>query len=64
MLTENNYNKGISTLEKIKYNIDYNRNILFNNVIANLAEKLLSAEIFKLDLTDEQLSALTSLINK
>lgn len=42
MLTENNYQIGLKAFEKLKYNINFCKNELFNIVCMGLANTLLN----------------------
>ena len=63
MLNVNNYNKGISILEQIKYNIKYDRKPLFDIVCAGMADRLLNHE-YNDDLTEKQRTILQQIANK
>lgn len=62
MLTNNKYEEGINTLEKIKYNINYCKEPLFNVVLAGFASRLQKHE-YSAELTEEQKQVLNNLIN-
>jgi predicted YcjX-like family ATPase len=64
MLTKDKFEKGLIVHEQIKYNINYDRKSLFNIICARLANRLLSAETFAVDLTGDQKKMLQSLINR
>ena len=64
MLTKDKFEKGLIVHEQIKYNINYDRKLLFNVVCTQLADRLLSAETFAVDLTSDQRKILQSLINR
>lgn len=62
MLTSNKYEEGINALEKVKYNINYCKEPLFNVVLSGFANKLLNHE-YGLELTEAQKEVLNKLIN-
>lgn len=63
MLNENNYKKGLIIHEQTKYNINYDRQPLFDIICSSLAQRLLD-DPFSADLTAEQKEVLNNLINK
>lgn len=63
MLNDTDYKKSLTILEQIKYNINYDRQILMNIVISSLARTLLDCS-WNTELTDEQRERLTSLTSK
>lgn len=60
MLTSNKYEEGINTLEKVKYNINYCKEPLFDIVLAGFVDKLLNHE-YSSELTEEQINLLSNL---
>lgn len=63
MLTENNYQRGLTELEEMKYTIEYNKLFIMTIVCSGLAQWLLDHE-YSADLTDEQRSALECITSK
>lgn len=63
MLTYNNYLKGITLNEYVKYNIEYDKLPLFNVVCSGLASRLLSHN-YADELTEEQRVKLETIKNK
>lgn len=63
MLSNSNYNKGITIHEQIKYNINYNKYPIFSIVYASMADKLLKHE-YSNSLTEEQREALNKITSK
>ena len=61
MLTEANYLKGEAIIERIKYNIDYDKKPLFNIICAGMASRLLQHD-YSSELTDEQKELLNNII--
>lgn len=61
MLTQSDYIKSISINEQLKYNIDYNKDLLFNIVYNALIERILSLQYYD-DLTQSQKDKLNNLI--
>lgn len=49
MLSSNKYTTGLAIAEQLKYNIHYNKAIVFDVVCASLASKLLSQQYVELD---------------
>lgn len=62
MLTSDIYNKGKAINEQLKYNIDYNKSLLFDVICAGLASKLLASQ-FADTLTEEQVTTLNKIVN-
>jgi hypothetical protein len=62
MLTNKNYSKGIMAYEQSKYNVQYDKKLLFDVVCANLAHKVLTQSF--VELTNEEREKLEHLINK
>ena len=62
MLTDSSYQKGLIVLEQIKYDINYDRSILFKIVCAKLANTILNAETFSKNLTEQQVQKLHEII--
>ena len=62
MLTYNSYQKGLIVLEQIKYDINYDRSILFKIVCAKLANTILNTETFSKNLTEQQVQKLHEII--
>lgn len=60
MLTSNKYEEGINTLEKVKYNINYCKEPLFNVVLSGFADRLLNYE-YSSELTEAQINLLSNL---
>lgn len=63
MLNDTDYRKSLTMLEQIKYNIHYDRRVLMDIVIRNLARTLLDCS-WSAELTDEQLEILNNLIEE
>lgn len=63
MLTEDKYTNGLTTLEQMKYNINYCKAPLFDTVCVGLADRLLNHE-YSTELTEEQKEALNNIIQK
>ena len=63
MLTYDNYLKGITLNEQIKYNIEYDKSPLFDIVCSGLASRLLSHD-YANELTEEQRVKLETIKNK
>ena len=62
MLTSNKYEEGINALEKVKCNINYCKEPLFNVVLSGFANRLLNHE-YSLELTEAQKEVLNKLTN-
>lgn len=63
MLTENNYQIGLKAFEKLKYNINFCKNELFNIVCMGLANTLLNHP-YSDQLTEDQRIKLSNLTAK
>lgn len=63
MLTYDNYLKGVTLNEHIKYNIEYDKLPLFDIVCSGLASRLLSYT-YADELTEEQRVKLETIKNK
>lgn len=61
MLSKSKYQFGLAIAEQMKYNINYDKSMLFDVVCAGLAEKILNS-IYSEDLTEEQRNALNKII--
>ena len=57
MLSENKYNSGLAIAEQLKYNINYDKSLLFDVICSYLATYLLEHE-YANELNEEQLNAL------
>lgn len=62
MLSEKNYLKGKVVFDTTKYNLNYNKQQLFDIVCANLAHKMLTQ--ITVELTEDERKKLESLTNK
>ena len=60
MLNNIEYQKGVKLNEQIKYNINYDKEPLFQIVCSGFASRLLALEYSK-DLTQEQIDMLNNL---
>lgn len=63
MLNDTDYRKGLTMLEQIRYNINYDRQLLMDIVISSLARTLLDCSYSK-DLTEEQRETLSKITSK
>lgn len=63
MLTTEKYEQSLNILEQIKYNLAYDKALIFNIVQASLAHRLLQDE-YAAELTEEQIAALQCIIDK
>ena len=63
MLTAIDYEKSMNVYEQLKYNINYDRSILFNIVYVSLAKRLLNHD-YSVNLTEEQIDKLTKITLK